>query len=319
MKILISFIGTNDAGKLLDKKNGAILTALENEKFNEVILLWNETAIGSIKFSDILLYIKREIKKHNLTKRVSDYEFEFKDVTDHNEIYTQLKEFTKSLDKSDTKEYTAAISSGTPAMQVCWILLAESGEFSETNPLKLIKVKDPKFGKSKNIQVKLNTALPKIRSLTKEVSDLKNNLIPEAKIDVNHGSLTIGETVIKLSPVEFCYYRYFAERILSDIGMERFSGYNVNTNFIKTILKFHEESFPALDANRIEMETMIKKDFELPIQTFRGHISKINKKLKTNLANESLYKIFKISNKGTRGAKFYGLSIKKGKLIIIQN
>lgn len=38
MNILLSFIGTNDAGKLIDKNDGAILTALSNEKFDEVIL-----------------------------------------------------------------------------------------------------------------------------------------------------------------------------------------------------------------------------------------------------------------------------------------
>ena len=317
MKTLISFVGTNDAGSLLNKKDGAILTALANEKFDEVILLWNEATIGSVKFSDILLYLKREIKKRKLTKKIQDNEFEFRDVTDHNEIYTQLKEFTASLEKTDSIKYIAAVSSGTPAMQVCWILLAESGDFSETYPLKLIKITDPKFGKSKNIEVKLNTALPKIIGLKKEVQELKDNLIPQAIIDIKHGRLTIGGKVIKLPPVEFCYYRYFSGKVFSDKRMEKFSGFNVGVHFIKSIHKFHEESFPDLDANRIDMEAMIKKNYELPITTFRGHISKINHKLKKSLDNETLFNIFQIIGEGTRGAMFYGIKVSKDKIEII--
>lgn len=316
MKVLLSFIGTNDAGKLLGKNDGAILSSLINEQFDKIILLWNETELGEIKFSDILINLKREIKRRKLVKKIEDNEFFFDDVTNHNEIYTKLKEFTDTLEKNNNTKYAAAISSGTPAMQVSWILLAESGDFSESNPLELIKVTDPKFSKSKNVKVKLNTTLPKIIGLKKEVTELKNDLIPQAIIDINKGKLTIGEKIVKLSPVEFCYYRYFAERIQKEDGMEKFSGFNVSINFIKRIHKFHEESFPDLDANRIDMEAMIKKDYELPIQTFRGHISKINKKLKKSLMNESLFKLFKITNEGTRGAKFYGLKLNKEKIII---
>ncbi|NOX19002.1 MAG: hypothetical protein GXO87_12075, partial [Chlorobi bacterium] len=143
-KILLSFVGTNDAGKLLSKPDGAILTALNNEQFNEVILLWNEGTIGEIEYSDVVLFLKREIKKRKLASKVTDYEFSFKDVTDHNEIYEALKSFADELPKNENLFYAAAISSGTPAMQVCWILLAESGEFSEKFPLRLVKVKDPK-------------------------------------------------------------------------------------------------------------------------------------------------------------------------------
>jgi hypothetical protein len=308
MKILLSFIGTNDAGALLDKKDGAILTALSNEKFDEVILLWNEAKIkDEFEYSDVLLYLKREIKKRKLAKKMADNELSLKDVTDHNEIYLQLKDFTINLNKNVNNEYTAAISSGTPSMQVCWILLAESGDFSMDFPLRIMKVTDPKFGKSRNIDVKLNTSLPRIIGLQKEIDDLKNDLIPEAVLDIKHGSLKIGEVTIALSPVEFCYYRYFAQRNINDEELEKFSGYNVSKRFIKLIYSYHEESFPDLDANRFDMEEMLRKGYELPITTFRGHISKINKKLKNALRNESLTKVFQIQNEGTRGAKFYGL------------
>jgi len=318
MKTLISFIGTNDAGALLDKKDGAILTALSNEKIDEVILLWNEAKIkDELKYSDVLLYLKREIKKQKLAKKVSDNELALKDVTDHNEIYLQLKDFTDSLKKDAHRDYVAAISSGTPSMQVCWILLAESGDFSLDFPLRLIKVTDPKFGKSKNIVVKLDTALPRIIGLQNELDELKKDLIPIAVIDIEHGSLKIGDNNIPLSPVEFCYYRYFAERNLNDEELEKFSGFTIRISFIKMIYSYHEESFPDLDANRMAMEEMIKKELELSITTFRGHLSKINRKLNNALRNESVFNVFQIQNEGTRGAKFYGLKIPMEKIRII--
>ena len=47
--ILISFVGANDAGKLVDTKNseGAIITALQNESFDEVYLIWNQNNLNN--------------------------------------------------------------------------------------------------------------------------------------------------------------------------------------------------------------------------------------------------------------------------------
>lgn len=38
-KKFLSFVGSNDAGKLIGQNDGAILTALTNQKFDEVISL----------------------------------------------------------------------------------------------------------------------------------------------------------------------------------------------------------------------------------------------------------------------------------------
>ena len=82
-------------------------------------------------------------------------------------------------------------------MQVCWILLAESGDFSELNSLRLIQVKDPKFGKSENLLVKIDTSLPRILRLKEEVKTLKKDLIPSAIITITKPGLKIDETDIK--------------------------------------------------------------------------------------------------------------------------
>jgi hypothetical protein len=98
-KFLLSFIGNNDAGTLLKgaKQEGAIITALQNDKFDEVILLWNNNKTGTPTYSEIVNHLKKEIKKRKLAKKVNDTLLDIKDVTNHNEIYFTLKEFTDTL------------------------------------------------------------------------------------------------------------------------------------------------------------------------------------------------------------------------------
>lgn len=319
-KILLSFVGSNDSGRLLEnskKGEGAIITALRNESFDELILLWNENNYFTPTYTQIVKHLKKEIKKIGLVQTITDYKMEISDVTNHNEIYSSIKIFVDGLSKQKNTEYTASVTSGTPAMQVCWILLGESGEFSVEYPLRLIQVKDPRFGKSQNIEVDLDTTLPKIISLTEEVETLKKDLVPTALLNISRGELSIGDTVIKLSPIEFCYYRYFAERVIDGLGDERFSGFSVSLDFMKKIYSYHEESFEFLDTNRMDIGKMIKKNENLAIQTFRGNVSKANKKIKEALNNYTLLNHFQITIKGGRGAKFYSINATSDKLTVI--
>lgn len=315
--ILLSFVGSNDAGKLKDKKDGPIITALVNQKFDEIILLWNKSGDKEYDYKSIADYLKDEIKKRRLAKRTDIIELPIKDVTDHNQIYITLKDFTDKLKKTEELSYTAAISSGTPAMQVCWILLSESGDFSETNKLNLIKVKDPKFGKSENIPVKIDTALPRIVRLKEEVENLKKDLIPFATISISRPGLKIGDIYINLTPIELCYFKYFAERVLEGKGDEKFPMYKTTDNFLDRVIKIHEELFLESEAGRMDLVAMKRKGVGLAISTFRGNVSKLNKKIKATIKNESIANTFMITSEGVKGAKFYGIKADASKLNII--
>ena len=203
-------------------------------------------------------------------------------------------------------------------MQVCWILLAESGDFSENNPLHLIKVKDPKFGKSENIPVNIDTSLPRIIRLKEEVQTLKKDLIPAAIITISKPGLTIGDIEIQLPPMGLTYYRYFAERVLNGGKMERFMGYNTTKAFLNRIIEIHAEFYPNLDSHRMDLEDMRKKDIGLSLSTFRGNVSKTNKNIKKEIDNETIYDTFHISIEGPRGAKFYGIKAPKEKISLVQ-
>ena len=313
--ILISFVGTNDSGKLAGKSDGAVLTALTNQKFDEAILLWTKTNTKEIDYGKVAGYLRDEIKKRKLTKKTTLSELPIKNVTDHNQIYLALKNFTDSLPK-EYIIYTAAISSGTPAMQVCWILLAESGDFSETSKLNLVQVRDPKFGKSENLPVKIDTALPRIVRLKEEVDNLKKDLIPSADITFEKPGLKIGNTQIPLSPIELCYYIYFVERVISGFGEEKFSGLTAPDHFLERIIQLHEDLYPALDSNRMDLINLKKKGIGLSISTFRGNISKMNKKIRKAVNNESISSNYEVSATGGRGYKFYGIRADKDKLVI---
>ena len=89
-KVLLSFIGSNDAGILIDKSDGAILTALKNESFDEVILLWNENTSFKVSYSKITDYLKKEIKNRKLAKKIIDKKLKITNVTDHNLIFKKL-------------------------------------------------------------------------------------------------------------------------------------------------------------------------------------------------------------------------------------
>lgn len=314
-EILISLVGSNDAGKLKGGGDGAILTALNNQKFDEAILLWNDSKSGEIDFKKISDYLVSEIKKRKSVYSVKALELKIFDVTDHNKIYETLKTFCDGLDKSSSKKYTAAISSGTPAMQVCWILLAESGDFSKTNPLNLIKVTDPKFGESKNVIVKIDTSLPKIVRLEEENSTLKENLLPMITIDISHGKASIGQTEIDFSPVQFCYYRYFAEILREGKSPEKFSALETSRVFAEKIFEYHEESFPIMDVVREEYRKALKNNRGIARATFNGNISKANQKIKSAL-DEGLSQYYEIKSSGVRGAKFYGIDSSAEKVII---
>lgn len=315
--IFLSFVGSNDAGKLIKQNDGAVLTALTNQKFDEVILLWNQPKNKEIDFSAIAQYLKKEITKRKLAKKISFQELALNDPTDHNEIYLVLKSFTDQLPKDESLIYSAAISSGTPAMQVCWILLAESGDFSGTNPLNLIKVRDPKFGKTENIPVKIDTALPKIIRMKEEIETLKDGFLPVVIMSVEKGEVFIGEHQIPLSPIEFCYYRYFLELVIVEKSPEKISSLETSLNFVQKIYQYHEESFPVLDVTRNdEIRKTLKQSKGIVISTFRGNVSKLNSKIKATLDNDNLVGYYEVSSSGIRGARFYGIQIPSKKIKI---
>ncbi len=310
-KILISFVGTNDAGKLDGKPEGAILTALHAlPKFDEIILLWSPTG----NFKNISKHLECEIIGNSFSKAVKLVPFDLDDPTDHNEIYPKLLDFCRN-NLNENSDNIAAISSGTPAMQVCWILLAESGDFR----LRLIKSNEPKHNKTPYTEIKLGTGLPEIvKRVESENKNLKE-LLPEVKMNISKGELKIGNNLIKLSPIQFAYYRYFLARAKDGKGFERFPMNRTHLEFVKKIIEYHNDSFPESDQEILPTVKLLKNRDGIAMGNFRPVLSKINGKIVVTINSKKIARYYLIESVGTRQALSYGISLPKQKINIFQN
>jgi len=177
MKILLTFIGSNDAGKLLGKEEeGAVLTVLKEREFDRIHLLYNSSGEArnnnmSVKYYEIAKYLKSEIQKNNNIKKddIKITELQIDDITDHIAVYQQVMEYLEKEypnSKREKIEFTAAISSGTPAMQTAWILIAETGIF----PLNLVRSVEKKYAKDE----KQVYDVPKMTGTIEKVEKLKS-------------------------------------------------------------------------------------------------------------------------------------------------
>lgn len=119
-KILITFIGNNDC-LLSEGKEGAIISILKQRAFDLLYILYNDNRYLQ-HASDILFYCKKNFPK--LTVRYQ--EAESLNPIDYNVVYPSMVSAVKSILKEEgTKdvEYTISLTSGTPTMHSCWILI----------------------------------------------------------------------------------------------------------------------------------------------------------------------------------------------------
>jgi hypothetical protein len=222
--------------------------------------------------------------------------------TDHNEIYPKLLSFCKKV-LINPVHFTAAIASGTPAMQVCWILMSESGDF----PLKLIRSNELEFGKEIITSIKLDTNLPRIKKLEKQnIALIKENekILPDILMYVKEPILYIGDREIILHPKQFSFYRYFLTRAYYEKAYLKVVNNMPPPEFISDIERYFRESYPGLSSRGKT--------------SFLSNITRINIRIKESLNNIFLSRYYIIENQGRRGTSKYGINIKPKKIKIIK-
>jgi len=307
IKSLITFVGTNDGNK---EKDGAILTVFKSLNFDELYLFWSGKETESEnEFSKIAEYVKSKIEQRQKNISVIIHKLEIENPIDHNEIYPKLLELCRSLPKS--RDYTGAIASGTPTMQVCWILMAESGDFK----IKLIRSNEPKFGRGLITEIKLGTGLPRIQKLEKEIKVfLKDKLknAPNIILNLQKRQIRINDQLLLVSPIEYSYYIYFIKRAFEEKELLEVDIAIMPEEFYKKILEIHRTSFPQADSNR-QISEIYKG---INTSTFRSNISKLNKKIAEIIPDDSINQYYQISSQGSRFFKKYGIILSKNKIII---
>ncbi len=123
-KVLISFIGNNDC-LLSQGKEGAIISILKARVFDTLYILYNDTRYLQ-HASEILLYCK----KHFPLLTVRYQEAESINPIDYNLVYPAMVSAVKSIQtEQGTKDvdYTISVTSGTPTMHSCWLLIVMGG------------------------------------------------------------------------------------------------------------------------------------------------------------------------------------------------
>jgi hypothetical protein len=308
---LFSFVGVTDV-KLLDEARGPILTAVINLKPRYVILIAT-TGLG-VRYDLVSggSRVQRLIKEQSPSTKVSIVTMDIDDPTDHNEIYPKLRELI-SIHSSKKSRLMAAISSGTPSMQVCWILLAESGEVD----ISLYRTTEQELTTTPVREVRLDSSLPRIIALEEENAALKAIAIQPVEMSIATGLVSIGSTVIHFSPLQFSYYRFFLERAKqppesADVRY-RVSTMIMDDVFTKSVLAYRLESFP----NVADSDGTYRKRKEpmIPVEQFRSTITKLNKKISDALG-EPIASYYLIHVDGPRQAKRYGLRLDASKIQI---
>lgn len=311
--VLISFVGTNDNIKFANNKCGPVLTVLKHLKFDKVFLLW--TSSNKNNFDEISRNLVNEIKKKKLSKSVERHYIDIVNVIDHNEIYPKLLNFLINKFRPNNDIVTAAIASGTPSMQACWILIAESNDFN----LKLIRSNEKETGLKPVTTVKLGTGLPRIVKLEESIKKLQKinrELLPKIEMNISSPHIKIGDVEIYLSPILFCYYRYFLERAMNREKPLRAKVFEMDKEFIEKIVSYYEESFSEYDIHLAKYKKMLKTDINLSVSSFGSNRTKLNNKLKQYIQDESILNFITISSQGKRGSVYYEVSFPPEKITI---
>jgi DNA-binding NtrC family response regulator len=161
-KILISFIGNNDC-YLSEGKEGAILSILKEREYDFLYILYNDDRFLPYA-SEILTFCRAQYK--NMT--VTYIDAKSLNPIDYNIVYPAMVSAIQTIIEEQglvEVDYTIAITSGTPTMHSCWILISQGGVI----PARLIQVSReqgiseidfnlddfPKIVAEKNLKVRL--------------------------------------------------------------------------------------------------------------------------------------------------------------------
>lgn len=140
MRILLSFVGHRDPFSLgllgEEEQAGPILSLLNSQSFERVFLF---PTLGAAQNASLT---EAAIRQRHAGIGVESRGQFLLNPTDHLAVFNYLfKELTEIVRASPRDELFASISSGTPQMHVCWVLLSLLRIF----PLCLLQVRAPQF------------------------------------------------------------------------------------------------------------------------------------------------------------------------------
>ncbi|GMV52644.1 MAG: hypothetical protein D8M52_04770 [Chlorobi bacterium] len=312
---LVSFVGTTD-GLLAHEGRGPILTAVRELNPESVTLLVTEGRNDRYDYHDFAKKVKYAILAIKPNISVSRETMELDDPTDHNDIYPKLRSLLSRIQERYS-DVTAAISSGTPSMQVCWILLAEG----ELKTLRLVRTIEPSLSQNTVRPVRLGVGLPRIESLEQETRVLQEIALPLITLNVRKGLLLVGDSLVHLSPRMFTYYRYFLELLVTaktqHDAMFEVRGVFVGSDFAATIVEYHHASFP--ESEDVEIARIEKTGRDIESSVFRSTVSKLNQRIYRDVQDTRIHKYLRVNADGPKSSRLYFINYPVSRVTIIRS
>lgn len=178
VKVLLSFTGFHDpfASDAPDAPTGPVLTILSEERFDRVYLF------STPRMQAISTATADQIRERSLCQNTEILSVEAPDPTNYGVILTALRRHFKAILKDHPRaEFSIGLSSGTPQIHACWLMLVASGEI----PARLLQTVPPQF-------------VEQGRSLVRDV-DICGEVFPRMTLPLkgNSGKLEVGDERIE--------------------------------------------------------------------------------------------------------------------------
>jgi hypothetical protein len=197
MKILISFIGNHDPYEDSKEKPGPILSILQENKYDKLYLLFNNDKYWNSLF-ETQLFCNQHYPYMTVEYRLA----ESLNPIDYNLVYPAMYQVVSKIVKDNPNDkFTISITSGTPTMHSCWILLVQGKvinadviQVSRESGIQKVtfKLDDfPKIEESPEMKVEL-TRLSRENEHLKNSLSLENSIkngfyIPPEGVDLDNG------------------------------------------------------------------------------------------------------------------------------------
>ncbi len=182
MKILLTCTGFHDpytVGLTGEEQAGPILTLVDEMSFNRIILF---STTGTLKNTAAT---QKSLATRHPNLKVEIRNLEIIDPINYLHIIEALRKFYLDIDRQNPNaEYFISVTSGTPQMHACWLLLAACGEI----PAQIINVRPRRF---------ITDALPLINTLDLTAAELPHVRSNFCKLDlIEDSSPPDMETII---------------------------------------------------------------------------------------------------------------------------
>lgn len=205
--LLLSFVGTNDPYGREDKAPtggtpyGPIISAVNIGDFDNIVLLTTPSIVDKAENT------KKIIEELYPDKKVTIHHTNINDPTNHAEIINAINKFVEKENEllfQKNYEIFISVTSGTPAIHACWLLVTASGKI----PAKIIHVKERKYtpsGKPEITQIDLTKPEFPVISPKITVHWEKEDTLPESFYD--YGLIGNSQNFIKACQQAWNYAR----------------------------------------------------------------------------------------------------------------